>query len=111
MSKSEFIQEATAICAEAEAERQETFQQVSDEKPTVEDITNSTLPGLEKMLEELDDLGPPTKDSQKVTNIISAYEAGIEKIEADPENLVAVINTFTDANKLALEYGLSNCSI
>jgi hypothetical protein len=77
----------------------------------VTELTNSALPAVEKMTEELGELGPPPGDSQKVRAIVDAYEAGIKKIEADPGNLTAVINTFTKANQLAEEYGLTDCSI
>jgi hypothetical protein len=111
LSKSEFVAEANAICKNAEAERQEALQDISDENPKATELTDGALPSVEKMTEELGDLGPPPGDKQKVRAIVAAYEAGIGKIEADPENLTAVVNTFTKANQLAEEYGLTDCSI
>jgi hypothetical protein len=111
LTKTEFITAANAICSSAEEERKEALQGVSGENPEAVELTNSALPAVEKMTEELGDLGPPPGDGQKVQEIVAAYEAGIKRIEADPGNLTAAINAFTKANQLAEDYGLTDCAI
>jgi hypothetical protein len=111
LSKPQFVREATAICADAQVERAEALKDVLDEKPELADLTSSALLSVEEMTEELGALGPPPGDAKEVQAIIDAYEAGIKKIKADPGDLTGVLSTFTKANQLAEEYGLTDCTI
>lgn len=112
LKKPQFVQQANSICKNAEAERNEAMREAVDGEPeAAEFVTEAALPPVQQMTEELGDLGAPVGDQKEAQAIIGAFEAGIKKIEADPTDLTAGVGAFDHANKLALEYGLVDCTI
>jgi hypothetical protein len=112
LKKSEFIAQADAICRTANSERTKAMREAaSSESEATELVTETALPPIQKMTEELSGLGPPVGDQKEVQAIISAFEQGIKKIEADPTNLHSVVHAFDKADELSEAYGLVDCTI
>lgn len=112
LKKSEFIAQADSICKSANSEREEALKEVAKSEPEATQLVNETaLPPIQKMTEELSGLGPPVGDEKEVHAIISAFEQGVKKIEADPTNLSAAVGAFDKADELAEAYGLVDCTI
>lgn len=109
LKKAQFIKQGDAICATAQAERKGQRQEATDQSSD-SDVMRVLLEPVENMTEELGDLGVPVGQEKQVEGIISAYEEGAAKLEADPggPNSVAA---FDKANKLAADYGLTGCAI
>jgi len=114
LKKSQFVQQANAVCRNAAQERGKVMREAaaeSREPQPAEFVTEVALPPVQKMTEELESLGSPPGDAVQVRAIISAFERGVSRIESDPTDLTAAVKAFTKANALALAYGLTDCTI
>lgn len=115
LNKPAFVEEASAICVEADEERQQGTDDLVDgdevdPSEEAEVVSDALVAPVQTMAEELGDLGPPKGDEKQVEAIVAAFEAGAAKAEADPVGSEAEL-PFAKANELALEYGLSDCTI
>lgn len=118
LTKAEFTKQANAGCKEHDQERNELFKEVSNEidpsEVTRADqemlITDVLLPPYEKDIENLQSLGAPAGDEQRVEEIIEAMEKAVEKVEAKPLVALRNSNQFAEANALAAKYGLDDCA-
>jgi len=115
LKKSAFVEEANAICVEAEEERKQGTDDLVDgdevdPSEEAEVVSEALVSPVQTMAEELGDLGPPKGDEKQVEAIVAAFEAGIAKAEADPVGSESGL-PFAKANELALEYGLTDCTI
>jgi hypothetical protein len=119
LSKTAFVKQGNSICAQAIAERESamsdtskeiTQEELSSEAELEKFVTDAALPPVQQMAEELGDLGAPKGDEKKVEAIVTGFEGGVEKGEADPNSVVSGA-AFAGANKLALAYGLTECQI
>jgi hypothetical protein len=120
LSKAEFVKQADAICTQKEAEKNKAleagFQQAGKEgkkgkKVEEELVTDTALPPISEMTEELGDLGAPSGEEDKAEAMVEAFEEEVEKIEGDPGSvLTGAGGEFAKANKLAKEMGLKVCS-
>jgi hypothetical protein len=111
LNKPQFIQEASAICRDADAERAEVLRNASSDQPGAAELTTEALPPVEEMIEELGELGPPAGDTKEVRAIIAAFEAGLKDLKANPADLTSAVSAFAEANQLAEDYGLADCTI
>lgn len=112
LKKSQFVEEANSICKDAAAERGEAMREAADGDPdAAEFATETALPPVQHMAEELGDLGAPVGDEKEVQAIVVAFEKGVKKVEADPANPSVGVTAFDHADELALEYGLADCTI
>jgi hypothetical protein len=121
LSKAEFIKEGNAICAEgnqaAEAEVEEFLKdknlpanEAPSEASLVEAVEQVFLPNIRQQLDELRALGVPSGDREQVEEMFEAIEKALQKGEENPNSLlVEGGGPFTEANKLAREYGLDKC--
>jgi hypothetical protein len=118
LTKAEFIKQGDAICKEGnegnEAEAEEfaeengfTLEKASDEQ-LEEAVGEVLVPSLNQQAEELDALGAPEGDEEKVEEIVVALEDATEEIEDDP-SLVFEEKTLEEPNKLADAYGFKVC--
>jgi hypothetical protein len=110
LAKPQFLREADAICRDAESERDEALKEAGVES-TPADLLTTLVSPIEEMIGELDDLGSPVGDDKEVQAIIDAFERGVEKLQANPEDVGADIAAFAEANKLSEKYGLTDCRI
>jgi hypothetical protein len=118
LTKTEFIKQGDAICKEAtennqsEAEdfaKENDFELEKASKDQLEEAIAEVLaPSLGKQAEELEALGAPEGDEQKVEDIIAAVEDAAGEIEDDP-SLAFEEGTLKKANQLAKAYGFKVC--
>jgi hypothetical protein len=115
LTRSEFVKQANEICSSAESERKQESEDLGsaeegDQATEQEAVAAALVSPVESMVEDLDGLGPPKGDEKQVEAIVVAFEAGIDRLEAEPVGAGAVA-AFSKANGLALEYGLTDCTI
>ncbi|HVQ57395.1 MAG TPA: hypothetical protein VMS60_00670 [Solirubrobacterales bacterium] len=115
LKKSAFVEEANAICVEAEQERKQGTEDLVDDgdvdpSEEAEVVSEALVSPVQTMTEELGDLSPPKGDEKQVKAIVAAFEDGVAKVEADPVGAEEKL-PFAKANELALEYGLTDCTI
>lgn len=115
LSKSQFLKQGNAICKEGEEERGKLIidasgklkQEASVEEQ--EDLVLEVLPTYEKTTRELDELGAPEGDEEKVDAIVEAMEEAAEKVEANPGTALVANVPFKEANEQVEKYGLKSC--
>jgi uncharacterized membrane protein YdbT with pleckstrin-like domain len=120
LSTAEFVKQADAICTNREAEKNKNleaaFQKANQEGAKGKEVeeklvTETALPPIREMTEELSDLGAPSGEEDQVESMIAAFEAEIEKIEGDPASaLTGSGGSFEKADQLAQGLGLKACS-
>jgi hypothetical protein len=113
LKKPQFVKQANAVCVTTQAEREAQGKEIAKQGSSSEDpeaVMQQLLEPVEKMTQELGNLGPPKGDEKQVEAIIEAYEAAASKLEADPGGADSS-SAFDQANKLAAAYGLTDCTI
>jgi hypothetical protein len=116
LSKAEFRKQAGAICENAQKERKEGQKEAvakGEEAGSAEEAkvtTEALLAPVRTMTAELSELGAPKGQEKQVQAIVAAFEAGIASLEANPTSPQAA-SAFAKADKLAIEYGLTDCVI
>jgi hypothetical protein len=118
LSRTEFINEANAVCQERLEEKDRiveaalsTFSErnVKQAKKELESLAVSRiLPILEEMTNQLDHLTPPPEDSDTVEGIIGQLDIALEVSREDPSELTEG-SPLTAASEAAQSYGLSAC--
>lgn len=72
----------------------------------------AVIPNVKSEIDELRALPAPGGDEQTVARIYAAAQAGFDRLEKDPTLLRdenAVNEAFAEANKLAADYGFTDC--
>jgi hypothetical protein len=116
LSKAEFLKQGNAICAkgnkELSAEGNKVFGAGAPSKAEFEKFVNDTLvPNIQGQIDGLDDLSPPADDEDTVNAIVDSAQQALDKVKADPTIVESQSNdTFAAANKLAKDYGLTECA-
>lgn len=118
-SKSEYIEEADAICARSDAETDKIFEDAFEdpEKPQPDEAQAALrkgLPVVNEALEDIKELEKPKDDEEELEKWIAATEAGITTLEEaskTPEtSLTALVGEpFAESEKLADAYGMKTC--
>lgn len=118
LTKTEFIKQGDAICKEANEENETEAEEFAEEngftlekasKDQLEEAVAEVLvPSLERQAEELDALGAPEGDEDKVEEIVVALEDATGEIDDDP-SLVFEEKTLEKPNQLAEAYGFKVC--
>jgi len=119
LTKSEFIEEADAICEKGDAaiaEGADEYAEDNDvdvEKPTKAQqegvIVDVVAPGIRGQGEEIDELEAPAGDEEEIEAMLDALETGADELESDPAQLLEGKNPLAQGSKLASEYGLKSC--
>ena len=116
LPKTAFLKQGNEICARAEKTRAEDSKALAENEGGSGDeelesfVSDAVAPSVGDMTSELGDLGAPKGEEKQVEKIIAEYEAGLEKLEAEPK-LMLEGDPFAAANKMAGEYGLTECVI
>jgi len=113
LPKQAFLKQGNQICVSTTKERETAVTDFAKENPEAgpeEFVSEAALPPTEKMVDELDGLGVPKGDEKEVEAIVSGFEKGIEKVEANPKEALGS-DAFEAANKAAVAYGLTECTI
>lgn len=110
-NKAQVVQEANSICEGAAAKRSEALEKAADGDPQIAQLAVDALQPVEEMTEELGELVVPAGERDEIRAIVSAFEASIRKVRAEPGDPTAAIAAFAEPNQLAEEYGLTDCTI
>jgi hypothetical protein len=119
LTKAEYIARADAAC-EAATKRIDaagTKLQGSAKKPrklTQAQIraflTQSTVPSYERMLSELRNLTPPTRDRPTIDSFVAELSTAIDALKSNPDTYAKLAtNPFGNANTQAKAYGMKVC--
>jgi hypothetical protein len=117
LSKQEFIRQADEICREGDRqidqEAEESFGGQEPEAAELEEFaTEVVVPNIQQQLDGIRSLTPPEGDEDEISAIVDAAQDGVDELEADPGKLTQgqdAGGAFTEANRLAQEYGLKEC--
>jgi hypothetical protein len=116
LTKAEFTKQGNSICKNSAEEREaKTSEAAKEDKGGSEEeefetfVADAALPPIQDMTEELAGLGVPKGDEKEVEAMVVAFEVGVEKLEANPRTLSGP--AFAKADKLAEDYGLTECKI
>jgi hypothetical protein len=118
LTKVEFIKQGDQICEKAneqsETEAEEfaeendfTLEKASDEQ-IEEAVAEVLVPNLNQQVEDLEALGAPEGDEERVEEIITSLEDAAGEIEDDP-GLVFEGETLEEPSELAEDYGFEVC--
>jgi hypothetical protein len=114
LTKAAFVKQGNAICHRAAEDRKRGTREVVSSAADADDeagaLTEALLAPVKTMTEELGDLGPPKRQEKQLETIVSAFEAGVAKVEEDPGSSRTPF-VFDKADKLAAQFGLTECSI
>ncbi|HEY6551234.1 MAG TPA: hypothetical protein VIY71_08565 [Solirubrobacterales bacterium] len=120
ISKAAFIKKADAICSggnkRMEASLAHFFQEGKKiKRPSKADfeelVGKVVVPNLRQEIKEIRALGAPSGDEDKVDEILTALEEGLETAEGNPQAAVDSSEVvFGISSRLAREYGLEVCS-
>lgn len=118
LSKTQFIKQGDAICKkgneknETEAEKfakENGFELESARKIQLEELVEEVLiPGLDQQAKEIDALGPPEGDEERVEAIVVSLEDAAGEIEDEP-SLAFEGKALEEPSKLAADYGFQVC--
>jgi hypothetical protein len=118
LTKTEFIKQGDAICKQGNDESEKEAEEFAEDndfklekasKEQLEEAVGEVLvPNLEQQIEELDALGAPEGDEDKVKAIIVSLEEATGEIEDDP-GIVFQGDVLKKPSKLAEEYGFKDC--
>jgi hypothetical protein len=118
LTKSEFVEQGNAICAEDTEEREkvlselaETLNPNGDQEAYREQALTKLLPIYEGAAKQIGELGPPAGDEAKVEGIVKAMEEAVARVEANPQTAAVGSLPFKKANEAAESYGLKACVI
>jgi hypothetical protein len=119
ISKAAFIKKADAICTRGNKHLEAGFATFLQEKKNLkhpskadfeELVGKVVVPNLGREIKEIRALGAPSGDEDRVGEILTALEEGLETAESDPKVAVSSSQAvFGISSRLAKEYGLEVC--
>ena len=118
LTRVEFIKQADAICDEAneqsETEAEEfaeengfELEKASDEE-LEEAITEVLVPSLNQQAEDIEALGAPEGDEERVEEILTSLEGAASEIEDEPSRAFEG-EPLEESSRLAEDYGFKVC--
>jgi hypothetical protein len=118
LTKAQYVKQANAICKKGEEERSALLQSATEnvnrefndaEKEKV--VMTVFVPPYRQTIKKLEELPSPEGEEEKVEAITKAMDVAAKKVEADPLKGLEDISQFEEANKLASDYGITNCVV
>jgi hypothetical protein len=121
LSKAEYISRANTICRatrEKLAAEGAKFRTAATKTATLpppakirEFVTKVSLPGYERMLEQMRELTPPQRDKRTIVAYVVSLSNAIKTVKANvPKYAQAdAVDPFDDANARAVSYGMKDC--
>ncbi len=114
LSKSEFVKQANAICAEGNKETEAVFGSFEEGEPKAEAetvIEQEFVPAVQGQIDEIGALGAPEGDEETVEEMLDLAQADLERVENAPGIVINGSETdqFADFAKIAHPYGLTEC--
>lgn len=115
--KEQFIEDANAVCAEANERIQAQLQpylkrNVSEgkEEAVIDEMLNEVIdPGMEEEIEEIRALGVPAGDEQQIEAVFTAMQGVVDEARADSSVFREKREPFKKPEELAVAYGLGSC--
>jgi len=119
LTRAQFVKQANTICKRQEERRENIIRKAiagQDQTKLLplakrEEVVVETVPPYEAMAEELDALGAPEGDEQKVETIVAEMEKAAKSVRSDPKTALETTTQFQEASNLATRYGLAECAI
>jgi hypothetical protein len=113
-SKSEFIQEADAICSEGDQEIDQAAEQLGPGRPSdqeLEQFTTGTLvPGIQQQIDDLRALTPPAGDEEEISQFLDSAQQALDELEQDPALLLSGDDPFVEVRQFGERYGFEACA-
>lgn len=117
LSKAQFAKKAEAACTKGRDEilayESPSGTGSSEKVQFQEAVTDSIVPALEGVVDNVRALGAPKGDAPQIEAFLESMEAGIKNLEqekASMSSLSDVEGPLKDSGKLAREYGIEACS-
>jgi hypothetical protein len=118
LTKPQFIKKAEALCLKAEAERGKVIRAAAKNVPKNGKVSSAeqdaivlaALPPYKDLPAEIEALGAPDGEQDKVEEIAAALEKSLERSETEPKSAVND-EAFVKFNELVIAYGLDSCRI
>jgi hypothetical protein len=118
LTKSQFLAKANAICKKGNQAVQSAGQQQfpkSGGKPSSSELqafaTKTVIPNIQEQITAIKALPAPSGDQAKVTQIVDAAQAALNKAKANPSSITGNgPGPFKKTNTLARAYGLTTCA-
>ena len=118
LTKAEFIQQADAICKKAHDGFEKAFNRTfsGGQQPSQAQLNefaaDTLVPGVQKEIDDIGELEPPSADADEVDAIIAAEQDGVDKVRADPGILAPSVkeDPLKKGQDLARAYGMKECS-
>jgi hypothetical protein len=111
-SRPEFIAQADAICRRTSRELDRAGEEAFQGAPSLEVVeryvADEFVPATRAELAEIRELAPPAGDEADVDAILDAAEGAVEALADDP-SLFERGSPFSEANRLAADYGFEAC--
>lgn len=115
ITKSEFLKQGNAVCKVQNQKREKAIQETignGSEKFTdarKKELLLEIIPFYEEATEELQALGLPAGDEEKIEAILAAREKAAKETKADLDEAITTRSQYEAANELSAKYGLSSC--
>lgn len=118
LTKAEFVKRGNALCRKAEAKKnvkllaalKELGNDVSKQSNQEKLVVEIALPPVAQMTKEFSELVPPAGDEEEIEKIVSAYEASVKQVEADPGSaIIGTVEPFLQPDRDAVAYGMQAC--
>jgi hypothetical protein len=115
LTKSEFLKQGNAICKKGNQEIDRVGQQTlgGNKEPTKAELTtfseDTLIPVVQGEIDGLRDLEPPSDDEDQVNAILDEAQGALDQAKDDPTIFASNADPFKKANKLANDYGLTEC--
>jgi hypothetical protein len=116
LTKEEFLAQANSICKQgSKAIDQAAEGLFSGQQPTdaeIEQFAQILVPGIQAQIDAVRALPAPEGDEETITTFLDESQSALDQVEADPPLLAASgdASPFTESNRLATEYGLTECA-
>jgi hypothetical protein len=117
LTRQQFIKQGNAICLQQTQKRSKIIREAIANtnqnkllpKAEREQLVLDALPAYAETPDKLEALGAPEGDEEKVEAIYQAMRQAVKDVEADTSVALTSTKQFEEANKLAVQYGLTSC--
>jgi hypothetical protein len=116
LTKEEFVAQANEICKQGgKAIDQALAGVVTGQKPTAAELEQAALilvPGVQAQIDAVRALPVPEGDEETIGTFLDESQSALDQLEADPSLLATSDeeSPFAESNRLATEYGLTECA-
>ena len=115
LTKAEFLKQGNAICKKGDKEIDQAADKTftGNQRPSTAEIKKfaegTVIPNVQEQIDAIRDLNPPADDEDQVNAILDEAQSTLDKTKDDPTIFASNQDPFKKANKLAKDYGLTEC--